>query len=159
MPISLIYAMVLTCDRVLIEKDDDTASAIRMVDIFFVPSKEEVSECAVLLSILAVTRFIEAVPIEHSFQLQLERPSGETKFIGEPHRSSAPGKYENTPSGISLRLQLPVAAKEMGVHWMHLWVDGEKVASAPFTLLPGSAREAKDPKQQEVSEENSQEEN
>ncbi|MCC6368425.1 MAG: hypothetical protein IT165_33280 [Bryobacterales bacterium] len=153
MPSSLIYATVLTCDRVIIEKDDDTASAIRMIDILFVPPKEEVPDAAVLLSILAIARFVEPEPTEHKFQFQLERPSGELKFIGEPVRAREPGKYENTPSGISMRLQLPIAAREMGIHWMHLWVDDEKVASAPFTLLPAPARKAEDPKQHESARE------
>jgi len=124
MPKGLISSLVLTCERVLIEQDQ-VLSVIRIVDVFFVQPEIPVDEQVVLINLFISTKFSPGSEADHTFQALLLRPSGELTLIGEPRTARIDSsRYPDFPGGFNAITQFPVAARELGTHYIIAQVDG-----------------------------------
>jgi hypothetical protein len=135
-PVTLLSASALICEKVLNEADN-VLSAIRLVDIFkFVPVPNvPVEQRPVVITILVITRFMAAEGSEQTFDLELVRPNGETRPIGERFVAKIiPNEVPGAPAGVNIVVQIGVIPKQMGLHFVRVLFNGNELAKASFTL-------------------------
>jgi hypothetical protein len=134
-------AIVILCEKIL--NEDNIVSAIRIIDTFFIPPPRDGGppENAVLMHMLAVCKFSPDDDSTHLITLRLRRPDGTENDIdfGKPFEASLADlkpRIPGVPPAINLMAPVGVKATHMGLHRVILFVDGEEVAAALFTLLP-----------------------
>ncbi len=140
LPPYLISASIFVCERILHEADG-VVSAIRIVDIFYVPEPPpsmpenalplvQAYGCAILKSVAGHNE-------EHSIQLKMINTIGEITVVGEPvkTRIGSTAGLEKVPGGATINAQLNIGVKRLGTCYLCVEVDGEEVTRAPFTLL------------------------
>jgi len=142
LPSTIIGAFVLVAEKVLVEADG-VPSIIRISDIFYFQPRSDppLESQAIFMYVVASVRFKETEPSEHVLQLQLVRPSGETKPIGDPHQLKSEPKVTGIvgmPSGFNFISAVGIIPKELGVHYIVLSMDGEEIARTPITLATRS---------------------
>jgi hypothetical protein len=140
LPSSIIGAFVLVAEKVLVEADG-VPSIIRIIDVFSFQRNPgiPVESQPIFMYVIASVRFEETEPSEHVLQLQLVRPSGETKPIGDPHQLKSEPKVTGVvgiPSGFNFISIIGVIPTETGVHYIVLFMDGREITRAPITLAP-----------------------
>jgi len=141
----LVNAFVLTCEKVLFEKDD-VISLIRLVDVFYAPRGKvqptnTVENCpAIGMAVVAAVKFdpTAADGTKHQFSLKLVRPSGEEKDIlqgpAEFELTTSP-KHPMAPVGFNgLFSPVMVVPKQLGQHRLIAFIDGQEVCQTIFTL-------------------------
>lgn len=140
-PQFLISADILVCERVLFEADG-VISAIRMVDLFFVPTERppNLPEDSLPLVQGFVCAILKAVPghtEDHIFDIKLTNTLGQvSSLLPEPVKSKfgvSPG-FERFPGGVGLNSPLSLWVKRMGTCYVSLFVDGQEVARAPISI-------------------------
>jgi len=135
----LLYAQMLTCEKALIEKDG-ALSCIRLAEIFSIqpepPLGLSLSDGVIRFMAVAMARFSEIDSNEHVAKIVLERPSGQLDSPG-PQTFFFPAPVVEIPGGINMIAEISVAAKEFGLHQLHLEIDGARVARCLFTLQKG----------------------
>jgi hypothetical protein len=136
---SNIGAFVLVAEKVLVEADG-VPSIIRIIDVFYFRPNPgiPIENQPILMYVVASVRFKETEPSEHVLQLQLARPSGETKPIGDPHSLKSEPKLvgiAGMPSGFNFISIIGIIPKEMGVHYVVLLLDEQEIARTPVTLV------------------------
>ncbi len=96
---------------------------------------------AIPIHFLASVRFDPPEYGEHALEIQLIRPNGEAKIIGNAIRSAAQKKFPEVriPSGIDFRGAFGLIPRAVGTHYIALLLDGEEVARAPVTLIQRDA--------------------
>lgn len=124
------------CEKVLIEVDG-VVSAIRLVDIFYVTKVPDLPEkyLAAQMVVVGAIRVQPGDPEEHTIELRLIRPSGKFVTIGEPKKARFESREPQAPGGFDFVAPIGVLAKEMGVHYFVLLLDGQESARAAFTLV------------------------
>jgi hypothetical protein len=138
------FVNAFICDRLLTEKDN-VNSAIRIVDIFFVP--EGTPEDAVV-QFYAVVLLKTLSPTEDdiSVKVTLIGSTGRRDQLPDPpeqpYRLNIPFGDPSIPSGITFAMQCNVRPKTMGTAFLEVEVNGIVVAKIPFTLR----RPPKEPK-------------
>jgi hypothetical protein len=140
MPKGLISVSALLCERVLTETDK-VMSAIRIVDILFVPPKSQDEYKPVLANLLLIARFEPDGAEEHTVEVRLLRPDGELQSFGDPRIVSLePSPYPGTPIGINLVAQMWVTPHQTGIHYIVAYVDGEEVTRVPYSIIERPAQ-------------------
>lgn len=133
-----LLAAAFTCERILRETDG-VLTAVRLVDTFTVrrppklpPNLAPIVQCWILIYFKSGdTRGRYAV------SLVMRSPSGQLSPIGDP----MPIDLKGGPQGVTLAIELTFGVKEMGLHWIDVLLDGERVTSMPITLQEGQAPE------------------
>lgn len=141
LPSFLFSAYVLICERFLAE-NDGVMSAIRIVDLFFVPEKLfgvpddvvfQLIQPRALIVIKAIPGHIEA----HAVRVRLINTIGESSILAEQVLTfgTKPG-FEEAPGTINIAMQLNLGVRRFGTCYVCVDVDGEEVARASITLAP-----------------------
>ena len=135
-----IWFIALICEHIVHEKEDEVLSAFRIVDVFYVATRPELpaEKQAIMLQVLVMSRFPIDDDSEHTLEIFLERPDGETQSFGEAFKSKAQlGVGKNIPGhppGINLKLRAGVTTRTLGLHHVRVDLDGEEISRIPFTL-------------------------
>jgi hypothetical protein len=135
-------ASVLICEKVLRE-DDGVISAIRIVDLFHfwvdpkIPIESQTVKMTLLMRVVLTPSDAQK---EHSFDIKLIRPSGETNKLGTLTAKNVISIYPNIPQGTTINAFLDVVPREEGTHYVVVALDGEDVAKTPFTLVKKSSQ-------------------
>jgi hypothetical protein len=139
MPLEVLSAAAIVCERFLLEKDE-VFSAIRIIDVFLVP-KEIPQGLHMEVSFLILIR--AKGEGEARLALKLIDPVGKERKVAAdksnvPDRVVATKKFDDPeiPTGISLAVHLNVEPKPLGTYCLRLELDGSEKASAYFTLIP-----------------------
>lgn len=121
----IISAFVIVAERILIEIDN-MPSIIRIADIFYIalqPDKPIESQPFPFVWVAASVKFREGEPSEHTLQIRLMRPSGESKLIGEPWRRTAEPTFKGIPG-------LPSGINYIQAFWNYPEGDGSRLRNA-----------------------------
>lgn len=141
LPEYLTSVAVFFCERLLFEIDG-VASAIRIVDIFYVATEKPAGAPEEALPLIQAwgVAFLKAAPGHtgsHIFELKLLNTVGNLSNLGDPIPTtfvSLPG-LEDLPTGVTLQVQLNVAVKRFGTCHLCVFVDGQEIARAPFSIV------------------------
>jgi hypothetical protein len=138
-PPYLVSVNLLVCERVLLEADN-VPSAIRIVDIFYVPEKPaNMPDDAVQLVqayVMAVIRAVQGHRDQHKIRLRMINTVGEVSTLAEFHPTfESKAGLEATPPSVNMVAQLNLAVKRFGTSFIVLDIDNEEVARVPITLL------------------------
>jgi hypothetical protein len=127
------------CEKILQEKDD-VLTYIRNVELFNVVIVPEVpiERQGPTMTVVIIGKVRPNDTTEHTVQLHLIRPSGETKIVGDEVKAVFTSRLPEYPGGFNIVQQMTVSAKEMGLHYMAVLFDGEEVARTPFMLQPAT---------------------
>jgi hypothetical protein len=136
MPEKLLGATLLICDRVLRE-EDGVLSVIRLVDIFYITliAEQPPEKQGVQITVLVQLKARPEDQSEHSLQLFITRPDGKTKAVSDPIPAPLKSSIPGAPGGFNVQAQIGVAAPQIGIHYLSLFVDGVENAKTAFTLL------------------------
>jgi hypothetical protein len=135
---------MLVCEKVLRERDDVT-SAIRIVDVFYVPDIPAdaptdatylVTQAIALLSIRSSKR-----ELAKNIHVQLMKPDGAISSLYGP----TPMEWSNratpiAPPGCTYGIELQIVSRIIGTYWIWATLDGDEVARTVFTLRPIAER-------------------
>lgn len=145
---ALISAFAFVCQNLLTERDG-VSSAIRIVEIFFLPKvsdEERTLLPPVSMSLYAHIRLTEDDDEPHSLHMVLIRPGGERHAIPVfEDRPLQEGKVPNVDRTVNATGQIAVEPKQLGRHEFAVELDGKKVASAYFTLVDSQNPNAETP--------------
>ena len=136
MPIQFKFVSAFTCERILREKDD-VLSAIRLVDVFFVP-EDAPAGAAVQFYVCVTLKTAPAPEEEVTLEVTLVRPTGERERVPTPGGPSKIQRFQDDPSvpvGVTIIMLTTVRVKDMGTHYLEVTADGELAVTIPFTLL------------------------
>jgi hypothetical protein len=134
MAVKFEFVSAFICERVLREEGGIT-SAIRIVDIFFVP--EDAPEYfAVSFWVVISLKTMPVPDVEVNVGTSLIRTSGERERLAEPtaYRLLSYNNDPSIPGGFNLLMQLTVKPKNMGTCYVEVDIDGEALVRVPFTL-------------------------
>jgi hypothetical protein len=145
LPSYLISASLLVCEKVLVEKDQVT-SAIRIVDIFYVPALPPLPP-GVLMSPEIKENFVPIVQAwgfvqirananyhrEHDLEFRTINTIGEMLTIATA-KARFESQIEGATTGITASAQLNIGVKRLGTCFLCVYLDGEEIARTPFTL-------------------------
>ncbi len=141
------------CEHVLEDKSDSALSAIRIIDLMTyqldasTPSDFPSLTNRLPIQIAALVSLKSAdSPGDHELRLVMESPSGKKTVIWEKVV-----KLSDSPhGGFNLKLNNNFAIVAGGLFWLHVHVDGKKMASAPLQI--NIARIAAPPPQESKSD-------
>lgn len=137
MPADPISTVLLICETVLIEENSKIPSAIKIVDVFYVPEWPEsfpVEQRALSVTILYIVAFPPEDEGEHELNLFLDRPGSEPIRLGGSRVDKLDSKLPGAPKVMNFSAHFGVLAKEMGTHYLRVVLDGKHEAKAQFTL-------------------------
>jgi hypothetical protein len=136
MHVPLLSANLLICEKTLDEKDD-VISVIRMVDVFYlrIDEAEPPEKQGVAFRIFIQIKFDPQDTTEHAVELKIMRPDGEVQQIGASAKITAGSTIPGLPGGANLIAPIVVLARQWGLHFVILEVDGSELRRIPFTLL------------------------
>jgi hypothetical protein len=142
----LVSASLLICERALFEKDE-IVSAIRLVDIFIVPSAPapELSRIAITDSLPANASVINAYVVasvratpgytgSHNFSVKILNTLNELSDIFPPTAQSFSSKVADAPTSAGFIAALRLVVRNLGNCYVCLYLDGEEVARHPLTI-------------------------
>jgi len=129
-------AAAFFCEKILYEKDD-VLSAVRLVDTFFVTLPPNLPEEATpVIQLTALIGFKQAAPSDkpekHQLQILMHAPSGPKSLQAAPDILFKPNEQA---AGANIVLHIATNAKEFGLYWTDVLLDGELVTRIPFKLL------------------------
>jgi hypothetical protein len=135
LPKGFVAAFVIICEKILVEKDE-MQSAIRIADIFqFQRLPGVVGEPIIPINVLVQVRFLPTADPTHTLELRLIRPDGEMKTVGPPVTQAMHPKFPDVSIGYNFGAVFGVIARLSGIHYVVLFLDGQEVARAPFSLI------------------------
>jgi hypothetical protein len=132
MPIDIISATILTCDRLLREADG-VFSAIRIVDLVYVSPGASDDATVEFFALIIV----KAMPDdnEHTVTVVHRRHDGTDNTINEHKRRIKPHEHlANVPTGFNVQVQLNITVRSLGTHYLRLLIDGQETAKAAFSI-------------------------
>jgi len=147
MQVDLLSASAFICERVLHE-EDGAISAIRIVDVFYVPATEQIAEDAIhnliakinAVNFHLVVLFRTKAEGQARLALSFINPAGDESPIkthGVPEilvfKSNFPGTAIAAGQTLNIHLGLPI--RPLGTYFVLVRLDEQIVASVPFTLL------------------------
>ena len=143
LPPFILSASAFVCER-LLQEADGVVSAIRIIDIFFVPSERPPDVPENALPFLqgwgcVMLKFIPGHVEQHTFEMKLINTVGELSSIGDPSKPTNLGAskgLEEFPGGILLNAPLNIAVKRFGTCYLCAFVDEREVARTPFSIVP-----------------------
>ena len=139
LPPYLLSASLILCERVLHEEDGVT-SAIRIVDIFYVPKKPEgapenilpLAQAHGLVNLKAEPNHEQ----EHELEFRTINTVGEVQSLGPPMKIKFTSRVgPQSPRGVTADIQLNVLVKRFGTCFLCVHLDGDEVLRTPFTIL------------------------
>lgn len=136
MPSALLSIDAFICEKVLAEQDR-VLTAIRIVEVFNVVIFPDVplERQGPMMNVFISGKVPPEDDAEHSVDLFLVRPNGETRQIGDSLKSKMKSDIPGYPGGFGIVLPLVVAPKQMGIHYISVKFDGEEVRRVPFILI------------------------
>src|SRR6266852_4842885 len=141
LPPFLISASALLCERIL-QEEDKVLSAIRIIDVIYVPqlpaSAPEGSVTGVQEYCLIILKAQPGHQGKHLIEFRMLNPKGELTNISEPIEAEFKARPEfgkDVPGGATVSIQLNLAVKNYGTCYICVYLDGEEITRAPFTLL------------------------
>lgn len=134
MPPTVSSVSVLICEKIL-QEEDGTCSAIRIVDTFLVSLVPDVpvEKQSMDLQILVVVKTTDLA--EHSFRLGVIRPDGESRDAGTTVPVVSTTSDPRSPGGFNVVTKLGLVPRQFGTYYLSVVLDDEEVARKPFTLL------------------------
>jgi hypothetical protein len=125
------------CERVMTEKDD-IPSAIRMVDLFYVPDGLP-EGTGIQFWAFVMLKIVPVPEVKAKVSISIVNSKGERQSLPPP---TPDGMIElspfqgdrSVPGGITLILQFNVIPKNLGTCYVEVDVDGENAIRIPFTL-------------------------
>lgn len=123
------------CEKVLIEKDD-VATAVRIVDVYYLPESQQPmpagTESVIPISSLIC---IKAGDFEGEgvLSVALQTPDGQRKEIPQKW----PIILKSGPHGSNLVLNFALSTKYVGQSWVEVLWDGELLTKFPIMLVQG----------------------
>jgi len=118
------------CERILQERND-VVSAIRLVDTWTVERIPEFPGGVAGIKCWAMVMFKSGdARGRYTVSFQLRKPSGATMEFGTPQAIDLKGGEH----GASLMIEILMPANEMGLFWIDVLLDGERVTSMPLKL-------------------------
>ena len=149
-PQTLISLNVIVCEKILFEQDQ-IYSAVRIVDVFYFrrDANLPIESQPIPLCILVSGKTQPEDKAEHSVQLVLVRPNGESTPIGEPLRAVFEAvlkeqgrsllvdgsKESDIAGGFTVRAEINIVPRAVGRHQIEVFLDDILVARTPFTIL------------------------
>jgi len=138
-------AAAFFCERTIEDKQDGALSAIRMTDqinVMLDPSAppdfpSETQRLPVVISGLLAFKTGDS-PGEHVVRLVMHSPSGKKSTVLEQTLPFTPRPH----GGANLRLNNVIAVKKGGLFWLHVFLDGRRVARMPLQITIQRASEA-----------------
>jgi len=136
-----VSASLVICERVLVEADG-VASAIRLVDIIYVPKQQvETPEgIRIILPIFALlsVRIAPRPTSDRTITVKITSPDNKTQTLFGPNPVALAGNPlvsgTDAPRGTNFVIQLNFEAVKYGTHIMRAFLDDKEIAMAPFTL-------------------------
>jgi hypothetical protein len=145
LPPFLISARIFTCERILTEKDD-VLSAIRLVDVFFVPfpPPSELSASTIPTVTTYAIANVKAIPgYKESHDFEFKMLDSERNFIHVgAQRRAFESRVDEAPTGVGFVIQFDFTVKNLGTCYLGLYLDGEEIARSPITIIGTSSRQA-----------------
>ena len=116
----IISFSALLCERVLVETDR-VLSAIRMVDVFIVPT-ERASDFTVTFWLIATAKLEAGTPpTEILFAFTLVRPNGEREDLGQQKAATPLNPIDTTmPLGAGVVVQFQIAVRNLGACYIEI---------------------------------------
>jgi hypothetical protein len=124
------------CERVLQERDD-VVSAMRLVDTWTVESMPPPGVVAGIRCWAFVMFKSGDARGRYNVSFEIRKPSGESKEFGTPQTIDLKGGEH----GASLIIEIQMPANEMGLFWIDVLLDGERITSMPLKLRRTEAPE------------------
>lgn len=122
------------CERMLFEQDN-VLSAIRFVDIFFVPEDASPDfKSAFTFVVVMKFKFGYVPPDKIPMRVTLIRSNGEREVMGD-QALQIPTKDIPGPVGVGLILQVQLVPRNFGTAYLEASVGDEIIATVPFTLV------------------------
>ena len=142
LPPFLISVSAFLCERILHEADK-VLSAIRIVDVFYVPERpaDAPKEAVAMISPYCLVT-LKAQPGHqgrHSVQMKMLSTKGEMSDLGEALATEFAVRFEfgkSVPSGANISIQMNIIVKNYGTCYVCVYVDGEEITRTPLTILP-----------------------
>jgi hypothetical protein len=132
-----ISASILVCEKIM-KETDGVSSAIRIVDLFFVPEMPELPPTIRGMIDFQLHIAIRADPTDttkHRVGLKIIDPTGKIDPIGQDVEEEFTSRHgDDVPKGITVNATVHFQVKHMGTHCISLVLDGVHVARVPFTL-------------------------
>jgi len=143
MPVQFRFIAAFVCKDV-IEDKNGALSAIRIIEIVDVP--ESLGNDPIFFTVVVILKALPAVDAEIRVGLSLVAPNngGRKRLVdgasGPPRKLQIFESDPSIPSGVKLIFDFNVKPRLLGTWIAEIDVDGEVIASAPFTLrrLPSS---------------------
>lgn len=120
------------CEKVLQEKDG-VISLIRIVDTVTQAATgqdppDSMPSFAYTFKLALMLKAGEAIG-RYQLVLKLEEPAGTYQQIG-----STSIHFEGGEKGFNLISDLSLGLKQEGIHWLHVYLDNDKLTSVPFRV-------------------------
>jgi hypothetical protein len=133
MPLNILSCSILVCEKILVEVDNIT-SAIRIVDVFYVP--HPAPEIPLIsISALLTLRVNGYDSSEHLLDVRLIGPTGQdVAAISGQKVTMSPKIGEADIGGFTAGTVLNIAIKQPGLFYVVAFLDGEEIARTPFTV-------------------------
>lgn len=129
-----LVAVAAVCERVLAETDN-VFSAIRLVDIFYIPPPPpglpaDIPQGADLTLFIS----LKSGDLVGAFDMRvtLRTPTGK---VAEVHRG--PMNLKGGEHGVNMRVRFVMPATEFGLYWFDVWFEEDVLTSIPFKLVQG----------------------
>jgi hypothetical protein len=137
MAVNFEFVSAFLCERVLTEASG-VSSAIRIVDIFYVPENPPENFRVQFFVML----LLKTMPVPKETKIQISvtliRPTGQREQLPDPpDQPYLISIFENDPSipsGFNLNIGLALKGDELGTFLLEFNVDGTPVTRVPFTL-------------------------
>lgn len=123
------------CERVIQDATDGVPSVIRLVDVFLLPEDRPADQAIGFFMFVTVKFKVGFIPGKTPFTFTLIRSNGEREKIAE-QTADPPQKQVPGPSGIGVVLQVGIIPRNMGTAYIEVAIDGDIIATVPFTLVP-----------------------
>lgn len=138
MAVEFKYVSGFVCERTLQEKEDGIYSAIRIVDIFHVPS-DAADDATILVNVFVSLKTSPVPPDPLTIRVTLVKPSGERQDSSPPDQQPlilpVVDGDRSIPSGITMVLHILVKVKNnIGTSVVEVDVDDKPALRIPFTL-------------------------
>jgi hypothetical protein len=130
-------AAAVFCERSIIDQEDGSVSIVRIIDKIemILPSSappdfpSETNRIQIPLHVFLSFKTGES-PGNHTVRCIMESPSGKRGKIHEHTLPFTPEPF----GGANLRLNAVIAIFKGGIFWLHVYLDGRRVARMPISI-------------------------
>jgi hypothetical protein len=154
LPANLLSANLLICEKALTEAPDRVVSAIRIIDVFYIPapiSSPESTQTKTFFGIqVSAIVLLKAHPgdeSQHDLTLHIAGPDGTSKKItSEPIKCDFKSHLHDAsiPGGATAVAHLSFQTTRPGTYYLVALLDDQEIARTPLTLLLRSEEQSAD---------------